>query len=267
MSRLNSEWQRLYGPAGVAAHDGSLPALLDEWQGTRALLIELVCPVAWAEVARLGVAIQSELALPAPALAVNGRDAYQVWFSLAQSVPLPQAIAFLTGLQQRYLAGVPANKVRLWPAAEGSLAEQPTLPPFQASSGDWAAFVAPDLAPMFADTPWLDIPPRLDGQAELLARLGSIPPDDFARVLGVVTRPDRPASTSSDARQEQAGGRGGRASVPHDLAEPGAAADQSDPYAHVAGDPIQFLQAVMADAQAPLALRIEAAKALLPARR
>ena len=35
----------------------------------------------------------------------------------------------------------------------------------------WSAFVAPDLAHIFNDTPWLDLPPNLEGQAELLARL------------------------------------------------------------------------------------------------
>ena len=32
-------------------------------------------------------------------------------------------------------------------------------------------FVAPDLAALFADEPWLDLPPSSDAQADLLARL------------------------------------------------------------------------------------------------
>ena len=65
----------------------------------------------------------------------------------------------------------------------------------------WSAFVAPDLAPIFNDTPWLDLPPNLEGQAELLARLVSISPDEWEVAqaqLGVtmVAQPTTPTAAS-----------------------------------------------------------------------
>lgn len=55
-------------------------------------------PAAWA-MRRGGV--QADLALPAPAIAVNGSDACQRWFSLVEPLPAPQAAAFLDALRRR----------------------------------------------------------------------------------------------------------------------------------------------------------------------
>ncbi len=259
MSRLTSELQRLYAPAGQDWPAQGQPALLDDGQCTRTLLIEMQCPLDWGVLARLGVAVQADLGLPVPALAVNGRDAYQMWFSLNTSVPVPQACAFLAGLHKRYLAEVPASRIRTWPTPDAGTVERvhqaPSLPPMQMPSGDWSAFVTPDLAPMFTDTPWLDIAPRLDGQAEVLSGLQSISAQDFAHALGLLTSQPVSSPTANEP-------------VPAEKAtEPTAkqrGLDDSDRYAEVVTDPRRFLMAVMADGQAPLALRIEAAKALLP---
>ena len=108
-----------------------------------------------------------------------------------------------------------------------------------APAGDrWSAFVAPDLAPMFVDEPWLDLPPNPEGQADLLARLHSIPPAAFSRALQAVAIPSP---------------------VP---AQPQAIAASTAPSAAI-DDPRRFLVGVMNDASVDLALRIEAAKALL----
>jgi len=87
--------------------------------------------------------------------------------------------------------------------------------------------VAPDLAPVFAEEPWLDTPPGEEGQADLLARLQSIK----------------------------------SAALPGPAA---AAAAGATPAPATNSDPKRFLLEVMNDASVPLALRIEAAKALLP---
>ncbi len=263
MSRLISELQRLYAPAGKDWPAQGQPALLDDWQCTRTLLIEVQCPLDWGVVARLGVAVQADLGLPVPALAVNGRDAYQMWFSLTTSVPVPQACAFLAGLHKRYLAEVPAPRIRTWPTPDAGTDERehpaPSLPPMQMPSGDWSAFVTPDLAPMFTDSPWLDIAPRLDGQAEILSGLQSMAAQDFVHALGLLA--DQPAALSA-AEVEAA-----KADMTTEPSAMPQGLDGLDRYAKVAGDPRQFLMAVMADEQAPLALRIEAAKALLPTTR
>lgn len=112
------------------------------------------------------------------------------------------------------------------------------VPALQADSGVWSAFVATDLAPMFADEPWLDMPPNPDGQAQLLAPLKSIPPAEFELALQQL----RPTTG---------------------LTAPGLA---SNALALTAAslDPKRFLLDVMNNDSLDLALRIEAAKALLP---
>jgi len=102
-------------------------------------------------------------------------------------------------------------------------------------TGNWSAFVAADLAPVFVDTPWLDIPPNEEGQATLLRGLATIKPALFDEAL------ERLAPVPS------------RIDAPRTLERP-ETADQ---------DPRRFLLRVMNDDNVALALRIEAAKALL----
>ena len=92
----------------------------------------------------------------------------------------------------------------------------------------WSAYLAPDLAPVFAETPWLDIRPGSEGQAELLSRLASIRAAEVRAAL--------PVAVPSSA---------------------GLAA--SGPFT----DPRQFLLQVMNDERVEMGWRIEAAKALL----
>lgn len=231
MRRLSSEWQRLY----AADAQGSL---INGSGQVRALVLQLARPADWRAVSRVWEGVQTELNLPAPAIAVNGRDGYQLWFSLEQAVPAAEARAFLADLQTRYLAEVPAERLDLWPrldtlAPEGI--QHTTLlpdPHGQAVAPEqWSAFLAPDLAPVFQDTPWLDLPPNLEGQADLLSHQRCIKPADWRRLCA-------PGLTST-------------------LPEPPARVDR-------ATDPRQFLLSVMNNDHIDMALRIEAAKALLP---
>lgn len=229
MSRLLSEWQRLY----AAGPNGSL---IDAQGRVRALVLQLARPADWRTLSRVWQGVQADLSLPAPAIAVTGRDGYQLWFSLAQAVSLAEARAFLRALQERYLADVAPERVSLWPVSD---AQGPAglrhADPLPAPDGQpvlpdqWAAFVAPDLAPVFSDTPWLDLPPNLEGQADLLSRLASLSPAEWATVCAPVE-------------------------APPDLPRPVTAQV----------DPRQFLLDVMTNEAIDMALRIEAAKALLP---
>jgi hypothetical protein len=250
-TRLSEEQQRLFltPPAAAAGAPPAPAALVDAQGAVRAMVLELARPADWPPMARVWKAAQTELALPAPAIAVSGRDGYQLWFSLSQPLAAPRARAFLESLCRRYLAELPPGRLTLWPkvdAASPPSAEHAALVPArQPGSGPWSAFVAPDLAPMFADEPWLDLPPNPEGQAQLLAALTSIGAADFELAMEqlqpVLTAPTR--------------------------AEPPAARDMApSALAAPAGgwtDPRRFLLDVMNDGQAPLALRIEAAKALL----
>lgn len=212
MNRLQSELNRLY-------HS---PAPGD----VRALLLELARPADWDTLGAVWRGVQADLQLPAPGIAVSGTDGLQLWFSLQQPVTEARGGDFLARLRTRYLGGVASARMRL--LASSAL---PPIPAQEAATGNWSAFVAPDLAPVFADTPWLDVPPGADGQADLLARLESIKPAAFEAALPALA----PATPSS---------QDGTADI----------------------EPRRFLQRVLNDETVTLALRIEAAKALLDRR-
>lgn len=235
MNRLQSELHRLYlpqAPAPAAQESGTEPpGLIDARGQVRAMVLELARPADWGELSKVWQGVQADLELPAPAIAVSGTDGFQLWFSLAVPVPQAQAGAFLQALCARYLPEVASGRLGLMPAPEAS-APAPALhahriPAFQIGAEQWSAFVAPDLAPVFSGTPWLDIAPSEEGQADLLSRLERIKPAEFTRAL--------------------------------DRLKPAVAAG------HEWSDPRRFLIQVMNDDSVALGLRIEAAKALLQA--
>ena len=219
MNKLQSELHRLYGtpqPQG----DGRV----------RAAVLELARPATWAALASVWRGVQADLALPAPAIAVNGTDGYQLWFSLSEPVLASQALGFLEALGRRYLNDMSKQRLGMTTAVHAP-------PPRLTQSDQWSAFVAADLAPVFADEPWLDIPPSPDGQADILCRLESIKSADFQAALALLERGQTPIS-----------------------AEPASTAMRST----AAGlDAESFLRQVMNDDRVALGLRIEAAKALL----
>jgi hypothetical protein len=250
MSRLLSEISRLYLPtpslAAPAAH-GSW-SLSDDQGGTRAMVLELARPADWDLLGQVWRGVQADLAWPAPAIAVTGVDGFALWFSLAEPVPVATASAVLQALRQRYLGQVPLDRMRLLPEASGQARIQ-EVPSLQGRQDQWSAFVAPDLAPVFADTPWLDIPPSLEGQADLLSRLDSIPRVDWLRALDALA-----PSVATSAPSSLPSFASTVSSLP--LAQPTVLAGPHT-------DPRRFLSEVMNNEAVPLALRIEAAKALL----
>lgn len=209
------------------------------------MVLELARPAQWPAVARMWQAVQEELNLPAPAIAVNGVDGYQLWFSVERPLPAPQAVAFLEALRARYWRDIPLERIAVMPSAPGhalqALRHGGVVPAPTAVSAQWSAFVARDLAPVFADTPWLDILPNPDGQADLLAALRSCKPE---AILALAARSASIAASRTTASPEDA--------MSHGPAEQGEQ------------DPRRFLLGIMNDPKVELALRIEAAKALLP---
>lgn len=227
MTRLNAELRRLYQPLTEA--DGRV----------RAMVLGIGQPADWAALSQVWQAVQADWAWPAPAIAVSGVDSYQLWFSLEEAVAPAEARAFLAALCHRHLGHVPAARIASWPGAESAPPGDAVWPGQEVRPGQWSAFVAPDLAPIFADTPWLDIPPSLEGQADLLSRVRPIPSADWRAALPRWQSPAQQLAASSS------GPRPSSASGSHQ-------------------DPRHFLRRVMNDDQVDLALRIEAAKALLP---
>jgi hypothetical protein len=227
MTRLQSELERLYLPS---AEDG-----------VRAAVLALARPADWERLGEVWRGVQAELGLPAPGIAVSGSEALQLWFSWRQPVPAAQAAAFVDALRRRWLGDLPAHRV------EAPAVEPAAWPPQQPVDGQWSAFVAPDLAPLFSDTPWLDIPPNDDGQAQLLSQLQPITPPAWAAAQAML-----------GLGSATAGATTGGTTGPTPAAGSAAADDAG------ALEPQAFLLSVMRDERVALPLRIEAAKALLP---
>jgi hypothetical protein len=241
MSRLEEERRRLFGnDSGSGDAADITPAT------TRVLVLELARPAAWQPLAAVWQGVQADLAWPAPAIAVNGVDGLQLWFSLTEPVPAAQAQQAVAALCARYLAGLSQRRLAAWPPTS-ELARPQTLevPAHQAASGGWSAFVAPDLAAIFEDTPWLDLQPGVDAQASLLMAGRSLTPAQWRAGLATLAGP----AALAEPQQTSAAST----SVP--APAPNAAVT-------LARD---FLLQVMQDEAAPLAQRIEAARALLAA--
>ena len=262
MNRLQSELHRLYlqrSPAHTET-DALASARTDSLGTVRALVMELTRPPCWDDMARVWYGVQTELELPAPAIAVSGVDGLQLWFSVAEPIAIAQAQAFLEGLRTRFLPDIKADRLRLMTASEvpvHSPVHARLVPALHEPTGNWSAFVAADLAPVFGDTPWLDVAPNEEGQAALLRGVQTTPQPAFEAAfvqLGLVSTQLQPQPQATTAPAAGA----------VDVLDASVSLAPEGPEA-VAGsdDPRQFLLQVMNNTAVPLALRIEAAKALL----
>ncbi len=282
MNRLTSEWQRLYlvssqTPAPERLELESAQARLIDSNGrVRALVLELARPAAWEALAKVWRGVQADLELPAPAIAVSGVDGYQLWFSLAEPLAAAQATAFLEALRLRYLGDVARARVTLLPMVElasAAAAHRQTeqavrharmVPALQAQTGNWSAFLAPDLAPVFTDEPWLDIPPNPAGQADLLAKLDSVEVADFQTALERLGLPPMPSTPAPATTSEPAEAAIQPNSERQAEAAPSTASSSLQPPAQAHSNPTEFLLAVMNNEAVAMGLRIEAATSLLP---
>jgi hypothetical protein len=233
--------------------EGNSPSsiLIDPQDRVRAMVMELTRPANWEVLSRVWYGVQTELELPAPAIAVSGIDGLQLWFSIAEPITVPVAHAFLESLRLRFLPEIEPTRIRLMPALDASALRQElharTVPALQAQTGGWSAFVAPDLASVFADTPWIDMAPSEEGQAVLLRGLEITKQTVFDAAL------ERLGPAMQQSRALASAATSVDASIKYE--QPATAAAY--------GDPKRFLLQVMNDDTVALALRIEAAKALL----
>jgi hypothetical protein len=230
MNRLPLELDRLYGlPPGPFANARDL----------RVAVLAVSQPAGWAELSAVWRGVQADLAFPAPAIAVSGHDALQLWFSFAAPTTPTARARLLRSLCARYLADVRATQVHVLVDA----ADVPVAPGDEVAPQCWSAFVTHDLAAVFAETPWLDIPPSDDGQATILRALTPIAPQALEAALEQL-------GADTDAAPAEAHTTQRPIAAPARTQAPGA-------------DPVHFLSGVVNDESAPLALRIEAARVLL----
>jgi len=250
MDRFQAEWDRLYraAPAASAQDAAQDLGMLGPHGSARALVLELCRPADWHTLSVVWRGVQTELGLPAPAIAVSGMDGLQLWFSLASAVPVERAQAFLQALRQRYLASIDPARVRLLPRLDGvNLRHARPVPAPQLIAERWSAFVAPDLAAIFAEDPWLDASPSPDAQASVLARLDCTKDAAFAQACKHLL-PEAAALPASATP------------IPLESLAPATLAGNS---AMQDLEPRRFLQDVLNNPQIELALRIAAAQALL----
>ncbi len=265
MSSLQSEWQRLYGwpLSEPVCIDPPGAALMTPADFVRSMVMALTPPPDWQVLARVWRGLQSELGLPAPAIAVAGDAGLQLWFSWAEPIALAQALAFIDALRLRYLPDVDAGRVHgqvhsaasaaLMPAhaGQGEIGAALPVPAELNEPGRWSAFVAADLVAVFDDTPWLDVKPSDEGQAALLRGLATMERSAFEQACQRLAL--HPASAPAVAETSRAAVK--RMDPPAETGRAAAPAAEDDPR--------RFLLRVMNDSSVALALRIEAAKALL----
>ncbi len=247
--RLQAEQHRLFG-FEVASNGGVAPLHMSPTHvSTRCLVLGLGRPAQWDPLLRAWEGVQSALSLPPPAIAVDGVDGYQLWFSLAEAVSVHAARRFLELLVARHLADVGPACVRCVPSIGEPLglseSNLPSVPAEQSVSGHWSAFVSPDLARIFEAEPWLERQPSPDAQADLLSRTVPASALAFERALALLTADSETASIAPLA--EQAESVGSEAGAPHFVEDPRA-----------------FLLSVMNDPSVDMRIRVDAAKALLP---
>jgi hypothetical protein len=258
MSTLQAELDRLYlaHERNIQNPHGAEPGLIAPDGTVRAMVLELARPADWTLLSTLWRGVQTDLELPAPAIAVSGIDGYQLWFSLAEPASVAQARAFLESLRLRYLSLVAPGRIGMMPSVDAAMPSQihhaMWVPALQPATGQWSAFVAPDLAAIFSEEPWLDLPPNPDAQAKVLSRLECIKPAVFQAILERLS----PAVRTATSPMTSVAGE-----------TDGSQANQEVKASAPLGsnlDPKGFLLDVMSDKTIELHLRIEAAKALLP---
>lgn len=265
MTKLLDELQRLFfwsdqeGPSTglvTRAFAGEalvpLPLLSHDLQ-VRTLVAGVARFADWKAVAALYEGVQEQWAWPAPAVSVSPEAGFQVWFSLAEAIPIGVAERILHGLKKVFLSELPPSSVQLLPSMKHANPAVALVPSFHEASGNWSAFIDPTMAGMFSDQLGLDIAPNFSRQADMLAGLRSINPADVRRVLALL---------DEEAERRVAGAEHAavvRLPLP-DVRQPAAdwrgGGDFTDPKA--------FLLAVMNDQQAGIQDRIHAATALLP---
>ncbi len=265
MNKLEYELQRLYCLPGQAMPNfgmatGNLAiSLLTGSELARCFVISVEKGVDWAPVIALCQGVQEDLDLPAPAISVSADEGYQIWFSMAEPLPLPLMQDFMKGLASKYLSDIKALKFKCRPGKADELRSVPFVPAKQGDAERWSAFVDPTMVSMFVEETWLEMAPGADKQAAMLVGLESISLQDFQRALSLLRSPPEANARSSGAFPTEA-----TIQVEQiEQIEPQPGKRTLD-IGRGFTSPKRFLLAVMNDRSASADQRIAAAVALLP---
>jgi hypothetical protein len=259
MNSLQAELHRLYlcGNSARGNSEDEKFCLMTAQGQVRSMVLELARPADWKLVSAVWRGAQQDLAMPAPAIAVNGQHAFQLWFSLAEPAAAHDALAFLQELCKRYFGDTPMERIATSPARDSGdpnlFNHTLSLPPQEFPGlGHWSAFVASDLASLFSQEPWLDVCPSPESQANILSRIESIRPAVFKAALNLLQDIRKDEHTTPPAGSNDCAATPAKTSKHHPVP------------VHLNLGPKEFLRNVMNDSTVELHLRIEAAKALLP---
>lgn len=185
MEKLLAQLIRLYLMPGQAPgqHPAATP-LVSEDGLTRAIVIDFPRAAGdenghWARLCEVANTLQEKLGFPAPAVSVTGADAFRLWLSLREPVPVADVRRFLSLLRSAWFPELPLHA--------SSTVELPPCP--HGATGRWAAFIHPGMGASFAGEEGLDIAPPAAAQLAFLEGLESIAPAQFEEAMAAMHRP------------------------------------------------------------------------------
>lgn len=227
---LSTELTRLYRLDGDT---DSQPLPLVSAAGlTRTLILEFrrtanqATPRHWDQLCQMANYLQDKLGLPAPAVSISGNNAYRLWLSLAQPVPLTQAHAFLQALCASNFPDLHAAQLNWLPQAGSDDASHLSIecPPCLQSNGLWSAFIHPGMGAAFEEEGGLEMPPPAAGQAAFLERLRSISAEQWQQSCATLQNHQR-ATPAADSAAGVLPAAALPASTATQLKQPGPAAN------------------------------------------
>ena len=185
MEKLIAQLFRLYlMPGQQPGPDTRNTPLVSDEGLTRAIVIDF--PRApedeerhWVQLCEVANTLQEKLGLPAPAVSVTGANAFRLWLSLREPVPVAEVRRFLSLLRSAYFPELALH-------AESAVALPPCL---NADTGKWAAFIHPGMGAAFAGEAGLDIAPPAAAQLAFLEGLESITRSQFEEAMAAMHRP------------------------------------------------------------------------------
>lgn len=185
MEKLLAQLVRLYLMPGLEpGHHPAATPLVSEDGLTRAIVIDF--PRApddesrhWAQLCEVANTLQEKLGFPAPAVSVTGANAFRLWLSLREPVPVADVRRFLSLLRTAWFPELPLHA--------SSAVELP--PCLHGATGKWAAFIHPGMGASFAGEEGLDIAPPVAAQLAFLEGLESIAPAQFEQAMAAMHRP------------------------------------------------------------------------------